>query len=131
MEHPYVLPLTHTGCKVISWLVTPVRSCPSRNGSIVLPAAHNANSVRKRNGTFTNLLAEVETDEDPDMTMKTMDLRMSFPNRNADFGNEDNGPEDVLEEISSDHESFYEHDTESEEGGDSGNEDVNNLELFS
>ncbi|GBN52543.1 hypothetical protein AVEN_185533-1 [Araneus ventricosus] len=43
------------------------------------------------------LLAEVETDEYPD------------------FDNEDNGPEDVLEEIFSDHESFSEHDTESEE----------------
>ncbi|GBL88648.1 hypothetical protein AVEN_195641-1 [Araneus ventricosus] len=42
-----------------------------------------------------------------------------------------NGPEDVLEEIFSDHESFCENDTESEENGDSGNEDVNNLELFS
>ncbi|GBM76653.1 hypothetical protein AVEN_234871-1 [Araneus ventricosus] len=59
------------------------------------------------------LLAEVETDEDPN------------------FDNEDNGPENVLEEIFSDHESFCEHDTESEEGGDSGNEDVNTLELFS
>ncbi|GBN43738.1 hypothetical protein AVEN_219641-1, partial [Araneus ventricosus] len=48
-----------------------------------------------------------------------------------DFDNEDNGPEDVLEEIFSDHESFCEHDTESEEDGDSGNEDVNNFELFS
>ncbi|GBM92588.1 hypothetical protein AVEN_176144-1 [Araneus ventricosus] len=36
-----------------------------------------------------------------------------------------------LEEIFSDHESFCEHDTEYEEVGDSGNEDVNNLELFS
>ncbi|GBN20232.1 hypothetical protein AVEN_220577-1 [Araneus ventricosus] len=43
---------------------------------------------------------------------------------------EDNGPEDVLEEILSDPEGFCEHDTESEEDGDSGNEDVNNLELF-
>ncbi|GBM95434.1 hypothetical protein AVEN_69527-1 [Araneus ventricosus] len=59
------------------------------------------------------LLAEVETDEDPD------------------FDNEDNGPEDVLEENFSDHESFSEHDTESEQDGDSGNEDANNLELFS
>ncbi|GBM93197.1 hypothetical protein AVEN_93753-1 [Araneus ventricosus] len=55
-------------------------------------------------------LAEVETDENPDF---------------------DNGPEDVLEEIFSDHESFYEHDMESEEDGDSENEDANNLELFS
>ncbi|GBM54125.1 hypothetical protein AVEN_119854-1 [Araneus ventricosus] len=59
------------------------------------------------------LLAEVETDEDPD------------------FDSEDNGPEDVLEEFFSDHERFCEHDTESEEDGDSGIEDVNNLELFS
>ncbi|GBM84092.1 hypothetical protein AVEN_40842-1 [Araneus ventricosus] len=56
------------------------------------------------------LLAEVENEEDPDF---------------------DNGPEDVLEEIFPDHESFCEHDTESEEDGDSGNEDANNLELFS
>ncbi|GBM73504.1 hypothetical protein AVEN_74766-1 [Araneus ventricosus] len=57
------------------------------------------------------LLADVETDEDPD------------------FENEDNGPEDVFEEIFSAHESFCKHDMESEEHGDSGN--VNNLELFS
>ncbi|GBO07190.1 hypothetical protein AVEN_274885-1 [Araneus ventricosus] len=56
------------------------------------------------------LLAEVETDEDPD------------------FDNEDNG---CLEDILSYHESFSEHDTMSEEDGDSGNEDVNNVELFS
>ncbi|GBO22783.1 hypothetical protein AVEN_85051-1 [Araneus ventricosus] len=55
-------------------------------------------------------LAEVETDEDPDFH---------------------NGPGDVLEEIFSDHESFCEHNTESEEDEDSGNEDANNLELFS
>ncbi|GBO00298.1 hypothetical protein AVEN_141598-1 [Araneus ventricosus] len=59
------------------------------------------------------LLAEVETDEDPD------------------FDNEDRDrPEDDLEEIFSDHESFCEHDTKSEEDRDSGNGDVNNLELF-
>ncbi|GBN55748.1 hypothetical protein AVEN_26655-1 [Araneus ventricosus] len=51
------------------------------------------------------LLAEVDTDEDPD------------------FDNEGNGPEDVLEETFSDHESFCEHDTESEEDGDYGNEE--------
>ncbi|GBO21661.1 hypothetical protein AVEN_139581-1 [Araneus ventricosus] len=62
---------------------------------------------------FRKLLAEVETDEDPD------------------FDNEDNGPEDVLEEFFSAHESFCEHDTESEEDGDSRIEDVDNLELFS
>ncbi|GBM91231.1 hypothetical protein AVEN_274048-1 [Araneus ventricosus] len=59
------------------------------------------------------LLAEVETDEDPD------------------FDNEGNGPEDGLEENFSDQKSFGEHDTESEVGGHSGNEEVNNLELFS
>ncbi|GBL74904.1 hypothetical protein AVEN_243737-1 [Araneus ventricosus] len=58
-------------------------------------------------------LAEVETNEDPD------------------FANEDNGSEDVLEEISLDHESFCEHDADSEEDGEFGNKDVNNLELFS
>ncbi|GBN87606.1 hypothetical protein AVEN_79573-1 [Araneus ventricosus] len=57
------------------------------------------------------LLDEVETDED------------------SDFDNEDNGPQDVLEEISSDHESFCERDTDSEDG-DSEFEDVNNLKLF-
>ncbi|GBN08459.1 hypothetical protein AVEN_172681-1 [Araneus ventricosus] len=64
----------------------------------------------KETEPLRKLLAEVETDEDPD------------------FGNEDNGPQDDLEEIFSDHESFSEHDTESD--GDSGNEDVNNLEWF-
>ncbi|GBM26830.1 hypothetical protein AVEN_32080-1 [Araneus ventricosus] len=59
------------------------------------------------------LLAEVETDADPD------------------FHYDDIGHEDVSAEIFSDHESFCEHHTESEEDGDSGNEDVNNLELFS
>ncbi|GBL77442.1 hypothetical protein AVEN_107694-1, partial [Araneus ventricosus] len=52
-----------------------------------------------------------ETDEDPD------------------FDDGDNGPEDVSEEISSDQESSCQHYTE--EDGDSGNEDVNDLELFS
>ncbi|GBL76044.1 hypothetical protein AVEN_234354-1 [Araneus ventricosus] len=59
------------------------------------------------------LLAEVETDEDPDIV------------------NEDNGLEDVLEEIFSDHESFCEHDMESEEDGNSENEDENILKLLS
>ncbi|GBM55450.1 hypothetical protein AVEN_187556-1 [Araneus ventricosus] len=62
---------------------------------------------------FRKLLAEVETDKDPD------------------FENGDNGPEDDLAEIFSDYESFYEHDKESEDDGDSRNEDVNNLELLS
>ncbi|GBN42358.1 hypothetical protein AVEN_101687-1 [Araneus ventricosus] len=60
------------------------------------------------------LLAEVET------------------HKNPDFDNEGNGPEDVLEEIFFlDHESFSEHDTESEEELDSGSEDVHNVEWFS
>ncbi|GBM98295.1 hypothetical protein AVEN_42740-1 [Araneus ventricosus] len=59
------------------------------------------------------LLAEVETNEDPD------------------FDYENNGREYVLEDIFSDHESFIDHVKKSEEGGDSGNEDVNNLEWFS
>ncbi|GBN13737.1 hypothetical protein AVEN_226959-1 [Araneus ventricosus] len=59
------------------------------------------------------LLAEVETDEDPD------------------FDNEDNGPDDVADEIFPDNVNFCEHNTESEEDGDSGNEDLNNLQLFS
>ncbi|GBN80919.1 hypothetical protein AVEN_4229-1 [Araneus ventricosus] len=58
-------------------------------------------------------LAKIETDEDPD------------------FENEYNISEDVLEEIFTCHESFCGYNTESEEDGDSGNEDVNNLELFS
>ncbi|GBO38419.1 hypothetical protein AVEN_193620-1, partial [Araneus ventricosus] len=57
------------------------------------------------------LIAEVETDEDPD------------------FDNEGDGSEDVLEGIFPDQESFCEHDTELEEDGDSGNEGVNNLEF--
>ncbi|GBN14848.1 hypothetical protein AVEN_165665-1 [Araneus ventricosus] len=59
------------------------------------------------------LFAEVETYENPD------------------FDNEDNGREDVLEENFSERVSFIEHDTESKEDGDSGNEDVNNSEWFS
>ncbi|GBN85654.1 hypothetical protein AVEN_89967-1 [Araneus ventricosus] len=59
------------------------------------------------------LLAEVETDED------------------SGFDNDDNGPENVLEEIFSNHESFSEHDTESEEDRDSGSEGVNSSEWFS
>ncbi|GBM10063.1 hypothetical protein AVEN_92896-1 [Araneus ventricosus] len=62
-------------------------------------------------GRLCKLRAEVETHED------------------SDFGNESNGPEDVLEDNFSHHESFSEHDTKSE--GDSGNVDVNNMEWFS
>ncbi|GBN91465.1 hypothetical protein AVEN_5634-1 [Araneus ventricosus] len=59
------------------------------------------------------LLAEVETDED------------------SGFDNDDNGPENVLEEIFSNHESLSEHDAESEEDRDSGSEEVNSSEWFS
>ncbi|GBM21080.1 hypothetical protein AVEN_202168-1 [Araneus ventricosus] len=55
------------------------------------------------------LLAEVEIDDDTEF---------------------DNGSEDILAENFSDDESFGEHDTESEEDGDSGSEEVNNLEWF-
>ncbi|GBM25761.1 hypothetical protein AVEN_2123-1 [Araneus ventricosus] len=58
------------------------------------------------------LLAEIETDKD------------------SDFENEGNGPENNLEENFSDHESFFEHDTESEEAGNSGNEEVNITQNF-
>ncbi|GBM73808.1 hypothetical protein AVEN_94477-1 [Araneus ventricosus] len=73
-----------------------------------MPTPHEKDTERLR-----KLLVEVETDKDPD------------------FDNEDNGPEDLLEEIFSHHESFCEHNTESEEDGDSGDEDMINLELFS
>ncbi|GBN17088.1 hypothetical protein AVEN_108153-1 [Araneus ventricosus] len=59
------------------------------------------------------LLVEVVTDEDPN------------------FDNECNGPEDDLEAIFLDHETFSKHDSESEENRDSGNVVVNNLQLFS
>ncbi|GBN89365.1 hypothetical protein AVEN_149637-1 [Araneus ventricosus] len=57
------------------------------------------------------LFAEVVTDED------------------SDFDNEGNRPEDILEENFSNNERFSEYQTESD--GDSGNEEVNNLEWFS
>ncbi|GBN73536.1 hypothetical protein AVEN_119252-1 [Araneus ventricosus] len=66
------------------------------------PYENEIESLRK-------LLAEVETDEDSGF---------------------DSGPEEVLEVNFSDHESFSKHDTESEEDGDSGNEEVNNSEWF-
>ncbi|GBM91973.1 hypothetical protein AVEN_160040-1 [Araneus ventricosus] len=44
---------------------------------------------------------------------------------------EHNGAENVLEENFSDHETFNEHNTESEEDGDSRNGEVNNSEWFS
>ncbi|GBN31350.1 hypothetical protein AVEN_202477-1 [Araneus ventricosus] len=58
------------------------------------------------------LLAEVETDE------------------NSVFDKEDNGPDYVLEDNFSDHECFREHDTQSEDDGDFGNEEVNNTKWF-
>ncbi|GBN97408.1 hypothetical protein AVEN_219436-1 [Araneus ventricosus] len=57
--------------------------------------------------------------------------RRYAPSSEWRLDNENIGPENVLEEIFSDHESFCQHDTESEEEGDSRNDDVNNLELFS
>ncbi|GBL90174.1 hypothetical protein AVEN_227226-1, partial [Araneus ventricosus] len=59
------------------------------------------------------LLATVQTDEYPDLC------------------NEDNGPDDGLELIFSDHENFCDNKTKSEVDRDSGNEDENNLKLFS
>ncbi|GBN34431.1 hypothetical protein AVEN_74894-1 [Araneus ventricosus] len=59
------------------------------------------------------LLAEIETGED------------------SDFENEDNGPENNLKEKFSVHEIFSVYDTESEENGDSGNEEGNNSECSS
>ncbi|GBN33979.1 hypothetical protein AVEN_208296-1 [Araneus ventricosus] len=87
--------------------VSSLLSCPNRSIYLLLtmPTPYEKEMERLR-----KFLSEVETEEDP-----------AF----------DNEPEDVLEEIFSDHESFCEHDTESEEDRDSGNEDVNNLELFS
>ncbi|GBM17693.1 hypothetical protein AVEN_202848-1 [Araneus ventricosus] len=52
-------------------------------------------------------------------------------NEYSDHENEDNLPEGVLEENFSNLESFSEHDTESEEAGDSGNGEVNNTKCFS
>ncbi|GBM76589.1 hypothetical protein AVEN_228944-1 [Araneus ventricosus] len=66
----------------------------------------------KQKERLRKFLAEAETDEDPDID------------------NEDTGPEVVLEEIFTYQEIFFEHGTESGGDGDSGNEDVNNLELF-
>ncbi|GBO25096.1 hypothetical protein AVEN_108916-1 [Araneus ventricosus] len=62
-------------------------------------------SYEKEMQRLRKLLDEVESDED------------------SDFDNEDNGPEDILEENFSDHESFSEHVTESEEDGYSGNKE--------
>ncbi|GBN43786.1 hypothetical protein AVEN_87723-1 [Araneus ventricosus] len=70
-----------------------------RQTQLTMPTSYEKEMQRLR-----KLLDEVESDED------------------SDFDNEDNGSEDILEENFSDHASFSEHDTESEEGGDSGNE---------
>ncbi|GBN22400.1 hypothetical protein AVEN_245392-1 [Araneus ventricosus] len=43
--------------------------------------------------------------------------------KDSDFDNEDKGPDDILKENFSGHESFSEHDTKSEKHGDSGNEE--------
>ncbi|GBL95871.1 hypothetical protein AVEN_227118-1 [Araneus ventricosus] len=75
-------------------LITTVRCCPFRIEVFTCCSQCRLHTKKK---CLRKLLAEVETDEDPD------------------FDNEDNGHENVLEEIFSDHESFCEHDTESEE----------------
>ncbi|GBN44761.1 hypothetical protein AVEN_196041-1 [Araneus ventricosus] len=61
-------------------------------------------SCEKEMKLLHKLLVEVEIDE------------------YSDFDNERNGPEDTLDDIFSDRESFREHDSESEENGDSGSE---------
>ncbi|GBO37880.1 hypothetical protein AVEN_40204-1 [Araneus ventricosus] len=66
----------------------------------------------KEMGRIHELPTDDETDED------------------SDFDKEQNRTEGVLEEIFSDLESFNEHDTESENDGDFGNEEVNNSEWF-
>ncbi|GBM19120.1 hypothetical protein AVEN_135604-1 [Araneus ventricosus] len=71
-------------------------------------------SYEKEMKHLLKLLAGVETDDDK-----------------SDFHNEDNGTEDNLEENFLNHEGFGEHDTESEENGDSIIEEVNNSEWFS
>ncbi|GBN16381.1 hypothetical protein AVEN_27740-1 [Araneus ventricosus] len=76
----------------------------------IIPSAFSEYLEKNEIESLRKRLAEVETDEDPDF---------------------DNGPGDVSEESFSDDESFCEHDTELEEDGDAGNEDVNNLELLS
>ncbi|GBN89101.1 hypothetical protein AVEN_112469-1 [Araneus ventricosus] len=58
-------------------------------------------------------------------------LRKCLAEVETDFDNEDNAHEDILEDIFSDHASFIEHYTESEENGDLGNKEVNNSEWFS
>ncbi|GBM21936.1 hypothetical protein AVEN_187937-1 [Araneus ventricosus] len=62
-------------------------------------------SYEKERGRLRKLFAEVETGED------------------SEFDNEDNRPEENLDENFSNPESFSEYDTESEEDGDSGNEE--------
>ncbi|GBO07422.1 hypothetical protein AVEN_20858-1 [Araneus ventricosus] len=66
----------------------------------------------KERERLRKLFAELETDED------------------SDFDNKGNRPDDILEEKFSNHESFSEYDTESEEDGDSGHGEVNNSEWF-
>ncbi|GBN62749.1 hypothetical protein AVEN_103749-1 [Araneus ventricosus] len=66
-------------------------------------------SYEKEMERLRKLLAEIENDEDSYF---------------------DNGPEDILEKTFSDHESFSERDTESEEDGYFRNEEVNNSKWF-
>ncbi|GBM76130.1 hypothetical protein AVEN_98062-1, partial [Araneus ventricosus] len=87
--------------------VSSLLSFPNRSVYLMLTMTI---SYEKEIERLCKLLAEVETDKVPD------------------FDNENNGPEDVLKENFSDHESFSEHDKESEEGGYSGNEEVDNSE---
>ncbi|GBN02826.1 hypothetical protein AVEN_216786-1 [Araneus ventricosus] len=71
--------------------VSSLLSIPNRSIYLLLTMP---TSYEKEMECLRKLLAEVETDED------------------SNFDNEDNGPEDILEENFSDHESFSEHDTE-------------------
>ncbi|GBM00247.1 hypothetical protein AVEN_32601-1 [Araneus ventricosus] len=89
-----LLPQTrfHSADNVISLLSFPNRSIYLL---LTMPTTYEKEMERLR-----KLFAEIETDEDSDF---------------------DNEPEDILGENFSDHESFREYDTESEEDGDYGN----------
>ncbi|GBM32016.1 hypothetical protein AVEN_161810-1 [Araneus ventricosus] len=92
-----------------TWLILSVCFFPFRIEVLTCCSQCRLHTKKER---LRKPLAEVETDED------------------SDFDNEDNRPEDVLEENFSDFESFSEHDTELEGGGDSGNGELNNSEWF-
>ncbi|GBN12765.1 hypothetical protein AVEN_90855-1 [Araneus ventricosus] len=94
-------------------------------------AAHNVSLLLPFPNQSIYLLLTIPTPYEKEMERLRKLLAEVGTGADPDFDNEDNGPQDVLEEIFSDHESFCEHDTESEENGDSENEDVNNLEMFS